>query len=93
VTINTSAKTVGLTASSIILVENFASAAKDGRITYEVYNNGSATIYLGGTSGVTTSTGIPIPPKASRTLDLRLGANIYAISGTAGQDVRVMEVI
>lgn len=90
--IQTSASTIGTAASLIITAEDFASAAKDGRTTYEIYNNGSATIFLGGTNAVTTSNGIPIPPKASRTLDLRLGATVYAISGSAGQDVRILVV-
>ena len=90
--IQTSATTVGLTASAIISVEDFSSAAKDGRTTYEVYNNGTSVIYLGGSNAVTTANGIPVPAKASRTLDLRLGSVIYAISGSAGQDVRIMVV-
>ena len=90
--ISTSASTVGTEASLLVTVDDFSSAAKDGRTTYEIYNNGTATIYLGGTSGVTVATGIPIPAKASRTLDLRLSATVYGISGSAGQDVRIMVV-
>jgi hypothetical protein len=54
-----------------------------------VYNNGTATIYIGG-SGVTTASGIPVEPGASWSDDLGETA-VYAISGTAGQNVRVLE--
>ncbi len=90
--INATATTVGLTATQIISAENFAAGSKDGRVTYEILNNGQQTIWLGGTSGVTSANGSPLPAGGARTLDLRLGAVVYAISAAAGQDVRILEV-
>lgn len=90
--ITTSAATVGTAASLIISGEDYAAGAKDGRITYDIYNNGSATIYIGGNSNVTTSNGMPIPVQANRTVNLRIGAVVYAISGSAGQNIRLMKV-
>ena len=50
-----------------------------------VYNNGSVPVFRGDNSSVTTSTGTPIQPGGNwRTL----GAVVYLIAGTAGQDVR-----
>lgn len=90
--ITTSATTVGTAAVLLISGEDYASGSKDGRITYDIYNNGSATIYVGGTSDVTTSTGMPIPVQANRSLNIRIGATVYGISGSAGQNVRIMKV-
>jgi hypothetical protein len=86
------ATTVGTAATQIILVEDFAAAAKDGRVTYEILNNGNTTIWIGGDDSVTDSTGTPLPAGGARTLDLRLGAAVYAISTAASQDVRILEV-
>jgi hypothetical protein len=90
--INATATTVGTTATQIISVENFSAGSKDGRVTYEILNNGLQTIWIGGTSGVTSANGSPLPAGGARTLDLRLGAVVYAISAAAGQDVRILEV-
>lgn len=90
--ISAQAITVGTSAVLLASVTDYDAAAKDGRITYEFYNNGSAVVYLGGADTVTTSNGIPLAVGGSRTIDLRLGAVVYGISGSAGQDVRVLEV-
>ncbi len=55
-----------------------------------VQNLGSAPVYYGRTSGVTTATGIQIAAAGSVTFAApaeRVG-HIFLISGTAGQDVR-----
>lgn len=50
-----------------------------------IYNNGSVPVFRGDDSSVTTATGTPIQPGGNwRTL----GAAVYLIAGTAGQDVR-----
>lgn len=90
--ITTSAATVGTAAVLLISGEDYSAGNKDGRITYDIYNNGTATVYIGGTSAVTTATGTPIPVGGSRTLNLRIGATVYGISGTAGQNLRIMKV-
>lgn len=56
-----------------------------------IQNNGSKAIYIGAT-GVTTATGICIPKGASYSEDWGPNVDIFAISSTAGQNVRVMEV-
>lgn len=90
--ITASAVTVGTAATAIISGEDYASGSGDGRVTYEILNNGNVTIYIGGTNAVTTANGSPIPAGGARTLDLRLGAVVYAISSSAGQDVRILKV-
>jgi hypothetical protein len=56
-----------------------------------VYNNGTATIYVGFDATVTTATGTPIVAGGSAgfSSNTYLPA-IYGISGTASQDTRVM---
>lgn len=57
-----------------------------------VQNNGSKDIFLGGANTVTVSSGIRVPRGASFELDWGPNVDLWAISGAAGQDVRVMEV-
>lgn len=87
-----SATTVGTTATQIINVTDVSAASKDGRITYEILNNGTTTVWIGGNDQVTQANGAPLPAGGVRTIDLRLGAVVYAISTQAGQDIRILEV-
>ena len=80
-----SAVTAGVTALSLP-----ATALADRKALY-VFNNGSVRIYVGG-SGVTTSTGIPVRPGTGQGFDADDSCLLYAISGTAGQNVRVLEL-
>lgn len=57
-----------------------------------VQNNGDKAIYLGGANTVTTANGICIPKGASFELDWGPSVDLWAISSSAGQDVRIMEV-
>ena len=78
------AKTVGT--SAVQLDTAFA-----GRSAVTVVNNGTAVVYIG-TTGVTTSTGIPLAASGGTwTLPWGSAIPVYGISGTAGQDVRVAE--
>jgi hypothetical protein len=79
-----SAVTVGITAVPLP-----ATALADRKALY-VHNNGAVPIYIGG-SGVTTSTGIPLLPGTGQGFDFAKPCVLYAISGTAGQNVRVLE--
>lgn len=63
-------------------------AASSSRQSVVIQNKGSVPIYLGG-SAVTTATGIEVAAGAAFTID-KTTAAVYAISGSAGQDVRVM---
>ena len=83
--------TVGQTASVIITVDDFGSGSGDGRITYQILNNGTSTLYLGD-SELTTSNGMPIPAGGTMGLNMRLGAELYAISDGTSQDIRIMKV-
>jgi hypothetical protein len=56
-----------------------------------VQNLGTKKIYVGN-SGVTSANGIEVFSGGSIELDVGPGIDLYAISGTAGQDVRVMEL-
>lgn len=65
-------------------------AKEDGRCTYEVYNIGPDTCYLGSTQ-VTSADGMPLPAGSSRTIAIRLKGKLYA-RGIVGSvsDIRVM---
>lgn len=73
------------TSSSIVIVSDNARKAAI------IYNNGSAVVYLGMDSTVTTTNGLPILPQASLETANRYGGwrgDIYAISGSPSQDIR-----
>lgn len=69
--------------------------ANPARVEAIIYNNGTAPIYLGGRQ-VTVggpndpSGGIPVQPLTGFILSHNAG-ELYAVAGTAGQDVRVLE--
>lgn len=65
-------------------------AANPQRVSALVVNNGTVPIYVGYSSSVTTSDGIPVAVGQGFEEREFVGA-LYAISGTAAQDVRVGE--
>jgi len=62
-----------------------------GRMRMIVQNQGNKSIFVGPT-GVTTLTGIEIGQKASLVIEIGESVDLFAISGTAGQNVRVLEM-
>lgn len=78
------AVSVGVAATALCA----ASATRKG---VRFYNGGTVTVYLGG-AGVTTAVGMPLPAGSTWFESEAAGAAWYAISGTAAQAVRVMEV-
>lgn len=69
-----------------------ASSPLADRTRILVQNKGSKDLYVGEANTVTTANGICIPRGASMELPYGAGANIWAISSAAAQDVRVMEL-
>lgn len=62
------------------------------RKVLEVYNNGTVIVWYGATSGVTAMTGLPIFPGTGKVFAFGPSSgNVYLISGTTGQDIRVFE--
>lgn len=55
-----------------------------------VYNNGSATIYVGD-SDVTTATGFPLAAGASLSLDLDPAESLYGVVASGTVEARVLE--
>lgn len=86
-----SAFSVGATSVKVIENNNAAASGIDGRVSFEIANLGSATVYVGGPN-VTTSSGAPLPAGSARSFSLRLGGQVWAVSATEGQDVRVLKV-
>jgi len=75
--------------SSVIIVAARTGVAGNGRISATVVNMGTATIYIGNTSGVTVANGFPLPAQAAMSLNTM--SVIYGISGTASQTVGYVE--
>ncbi len=76
--------TVGLTAVQVV-----ASAPVANRRYVLIQNVSDKKMYIGG-SGVTTATGIELKPDANVPLDASAG--VYAICGTAGKKIRILEL-
>ena len=81
-----SAATVGTTAAEVL------ASPLAGRQTVTIQNNGTAAVYVGSSAGVTTANGLRIPRRSSATYDFGEAIDIFMISGSAGQDVRFIEV-
>ena len=64
-------------------------AANASRTGWTIQNNGTAPIYIGSTDAVTVSNGLKIVAGGTYGEDSQ--GSVYAISGTAGQDVRYRE--
>jgi hypothetical protein len=79
-----SVTTVTTTATAI------PSSAKTGRRTILVYNNGSNTVYLGG-SAVTTASGYPLNAGEEKAFDLSGVLNLYGITDTDTSEIRTLE--
>ena len=77
---------IGTSATQIVAAR--PGAAGTGRIGVTLENAGSATVYFGA-SGVTTTTGMPLPAGASATIDTQ--AAIYGIAASGTQTIGVME--
>jgi len=84
--IATSQASIGTSAALIVAART--GAAGTGRIAATLYNEGTVTVFFG-PSGVTTSTGMPLPAGASATINTT--AAIYGISTIASQTIGVME--
>lgn len=79
-----STTTVGNTAVPI------PAAALAGRMNITVYNNGSNTVFLGG-SVVAAGTGLPLGAGASYSLTLSDDSILYGITSSSTSDVRSLE--
>lgn len=76
------------TAGGTAIIANLAQ-----RRTVIIYNNGTAIVYLGFDSSVTTSNGIPLLPQSSMELggkNVSRKTAIYGIAASGTQDVRYM---
>lgn len=62
----------------------------DRRISWMAQNLGPGNIYVGG-SAVTAANGTQVPPGASFPLTVFPSIDLYGISDTTGNDVRIME--
>lgn len=57
-----------------------------------IYNNSLVNMFWGYTSGVTTSSGVPLLPATAVSLDIGSGTTVFLIAGTASNNSRVAEV-
>ena len=79
--------TVGLTS----VVARVGGSNLTNRVSLTVHNNGAQTIFWGYNSGVTITTGTPIFKGQMVFFSVGVLTNIYLISGTAAQNVRITE--
>ena len=79
------AVTVGVAAAQVV------AAPLAGRRTVTLQNEGSVSVYFGSSAGVTTANGLKVSKKSSATYDFGEDIDIFMISGSAGQDVRILE--
>lgn len=80
-----SAETVTASAAEVV------STPLAGRREITIQNRGTASVFVGSSSGVTSANGIEIPRKSSGTFRWGPDINIFMISATGSQDVRFME--
>lgn len=62
-----------------------------GRMRIMIQNTSSNPVYVGAT-GLSTSTGIQIAKGATLTMEIGQSIGLFAIAGSAGNDVRVMQL-
>ena len=79
----TAQASIGATASLIVAARTGVPGA--GRVAVTIFNTGSATVYVGGSS-VTTSTGMQIQPGNVRTLNTTAALYGIVVSGTGSVD-------
>jgi hypothetical protein len=79
------AVSVGLTAVAL------PTTAQAGRMELHIQNNGNKSIFIGDAS-VTTANGIEVSKNSTYVMKVGEAVGVYAISGTAAQDVRVLEL-
>jgi len=88
---NTAIKAVAetVTTSAALVVDGADELA--ARKYLFLYNNGSKEVFIG-ESGVTTSSGFPLPPGSA--LEARIGAavDVYMISASGSQNVRTLQL-
>jgi hypothetical protein len=84
---------VGLLASAVTVGTSavaLPASALAGRTRLLIQNRGGQSIFVGH-SGVTTSTGIEVTKGATLALEAGPAVAFYGISGSAGNDIRVVE--
>jgi len=84
IAIKSTAETVGTSVAEIV------ATPLAGRRFITIQNEGSVPVFVGA-SGITTATGAKISKKSSATFQWGEDIDIFMISGTASQDVRVLE--
>lgn len=78
---------VSVTGTATLIV-----AARTGRASVTILNTGATAIYLGPTSGVTTSNGMLLPGVAGASITLPYNGAVYGITTTGTQAVTEYEL-
>lgn len=87
--VTATAKTVSTTATRLDTASESDHVAGQSLV---FYNNGSVTIYMGG-SGVTTAAGVPVPAGSwSPSVDVQSDEGVYGIVAAGTAEARVLEV-
>lgn len=85
-----SSELVGSTTTISTTAAVIPTTAQTNRRTMLVYNNGSETVYLGG-STVTATTGYPLEPGQEKGFDIDAGLSLYGITSANSSDIRTLE--
>lgn len=85
----------GLATAQVTVVSTaggtLVAAARAGRRSVTVTNNGTIAVSLGG-SGVTTSTGVVLPGVVGASVTFLFSGNLYGIAASATDSVSVAEL-
>lgn len=73
----------------VAAVQVAAATGAASRVT--VTNRGTASVFLGGESNVTTAGGYELPAGATVQTVVEAGDELFAIAGTAGHNVHVLQ--
>lgn len=76
---------------SVAATATLVVAARAGRDSVTVENHGTTDVYVGSSSGVTTSTGILLPGTKGAAITLSYSGAVYAIVATGTQTVSYAE--
>ena len=62
------------------------------RRTIVINNQGGGTVYIGGTSGVSITTGYPVIPDSEKAFEIGASLDIWAIASGVASEIRIIEL-
>ena len=81
--VETGAVTVSTSAVTALYTQSFEN------VTTDIFNNGSYAVYIGSNTSTLYTTGFPILPNSTYTIDGQHTGIVYALGAAGGSDVNV----